>query len=249
MPTLQHLDNRQIDEAILAASQRQVPVTITVRKDGGWANLRSRLLATRDGHLWLAIPTGDDGTGWHEFHPADKAGVSFKLRHHKHIFTGTVACVDEADLPDGSRERVLQVCSPTRMQRLQRRAFQRVDVPPNRIVRVSLWIGGRQSEPVGGGAEQPIWTGRVLNLSAGGFQAICDDEAAAALDVGETVGVRLRFGAEEAVVYADAQYRHHQPGSEGSCLGFQFVGLGQTPEGRQALQAITLKTAQYQREL
>ena len=247
MPTLQHLNNRQTDEVIEMANERHVPVTITVRSEGGWMSLRSRLLDVQQGHLWLELPA-DGGEASHGFRPADKAGVSFKLKHHKHLFTGTVASVGDAQLTDGTRRCVLQVCSPTKMHRLQRRAFHRADVPPNRVVRASFWRGGREAEPTGAGPEQPIWTGRVANLSAGGFQAVCQDQAVSSLDVGETVGVHLRFGTGREVAYADAQFRHCQPLGRELYVGFQFVGLAQTEEGRDTLRLISARTAQFQRE-
>jgi len=248
MPTLQHLNNRQIDEVVEAASQRQVPVTITVRSDSGWMNMRSRLLCTRNSHLCLSLPAPDDGGEPYPFQPADKAGVSFKLKHHKHIFTATVAGTGDAELADGTKQSVLELCSPTRMHRLQRRAFLRVDVPPNRIVRASFWMGGRDAEPAGGRPDQPIWSSRVTNISAGGFQATCEDDAIASLDVGEAVGVHVRFGTEDETVYADAQLRHLQEEDGKLYVGFQFVGLAQTREGRDALQLISTKVAQFQRE-
>jgi len=248
MPTLQHLSNQQIDDVLEIANQRHVPVTVTVRGDLGWRNLRSQLLDIRDGRLFLEMPTDDAGDEAHAFSPADKAGVSFKLKHHKHIFTGTVACAGTATVGEGTRRPVLQVCSPTRMHRLQRRAFHRVDVPAHRIVRASFWYGGCEAEPSGSSPDRPIWSGRVTNLSAGGVQIECDQGVEAWLDVGETVGMHIRFGADHDVAYADAQFRHSQACGNGLLLGFQFVALGQTDQGRKALRLITTRTAQYQRE-
>jgi len=247
MAVLQHLGNQQIDEVIRSAAERQVPATVTVRGQKGWVNLRSRVLDIREGHLWLEFPTSENGSPPHEFSPADKAGVSFKLKHHKHVFTGTVAASDQTQAEDGSPIGVLRVCCPTKMHRLQRRAFIRVDVPDNRVVRASYWSGGCEAEPDPPSALQPIWFGRVSNLSAGGFQVIGDEQALAVLDVGETVGVRIIFGAGGETVYADAQFRHVQQTEGQKLLGFQFVGLAQTTPGREALQLIGSKVAEYQR--
>lgn len=247
MATLQHLSNRQIDEAVEAAAERQVPVTLTVRNERGWTSLHSRLLAVREGHLWLEAPRSDEGEVLHEFQPAEKTGVSFKLKHHKHIFTGIVAAVEEADLGEGGRCRVVQVCSPTKMHRMQRRAFFRAEVPANRVVRASFWLGGREAEPSGPAPDRPVWYGRVANLSAGGFQLRTTADAAGAVEIGETVGVRVIFGAGDETVYADAQFRHLQQEAGEVNMGFQFVGLAQSAEGRRALQLIGAKTSEYQR--
>jgi len=249
MASLQNLTNQQIDEVLYAAAERQIPATITVRESTGWASYHTRLVAIRQGHILLEAPSPEAGERPREFRPADKIGVSFKLKHHKHVFTGTVAETSQTTLDDGSVRRVLCVCSPTRMQRMQRRAFNRSDVPGNRIVRVSFWLGGRENEPAGTTPDQPVWSGRVVNISAGGFQLVSEHSIGDAISPGDTVGVRISFGIGEEAVYADAQFRHCLEEGGKFHLGFQFVGLGLTPEGREALQAIGSKANQFQREL
>ncbi len=248
MATLQHLTIRQIDEVIRSACQRRMPATITVRADGRWSNLHARMIGVRDGHLLLELaqPEGDGHV--HEFQPADRAGISFKLKHHKHIFTATVAAVETERSADGTDVRVLQACIPTKMHRMQRRAFLRAPVPANRVVRASYWVGGREFEPTSGSEDQPVWSGRVMDISAGGFQMTSADGGNDALEIGETVGVRISFGAGEETVYADAQFRHRQETDGDIHLGFQFVGLAQTSEGRRALQRIGGRAAQFHRE-
>jgi c-di-GMP-binding flagellar brake protein YcgR len=174
--------------------------------------------------------------------------VSFKFKHHKHVFTGTVVGLEDTELPGGAALRALVVCSPTRMHRMQRRAFLRADVPPNRVVRASFWLGGRDAEPAGTSPDCPVWSGRVTNISAGGFQVISSDQGARCLEVGETVGVRIHFGVGEEAVYADAQFRHVQEAEGKLYVGFQFVGLAQTPEGRKTLELISVKAGQFHRE-
>jgi c-di-GMP-binding flagellar brake protein YcgR len=249
MASLQNLTNQQIDEVLYAAAERQVPVTVTVRLEAGWASYHTRILEIRQGHILLEAPTPEAGEQPHGFRPADKIGVSFKLKHHKHVFTGTVAETSQTMLDDGSVRGVLHVCSPTRMQRMQRRAFNRSDVPANRIVRASFWLGGRENEPAGTTPDQPVWSGRVVNISAGGFQLVSEHSLGDAVSPGDTVGVRISFGIGDEAVYADAQFRHCQEEGGKFHLGFQFVGLGLTPDGRAALQVIGSKANQFQREL
>ncbi|MDY6914054.1 MAG: PilZ domain-containing protein [Planctomycetota bacterium] len=247
VPTLQQLNNCQINEVLAEAARRQVPVTITVAVDASWATLHSRLLAVKTEHLFLAAPPPEAGVEQHEFAPADKVGVSFKLKHHKHIFSATVAGLEQLELADGTVSPVLKVCSPTRMQRLQRRAYIRAAVPANRIVRASFWLGGRKAEPAGTTPERPVWSGRVTDISAGGFQIEANPEAAAAMDVGECVGVRFVFGTSDEAVFADAQFRHIGQEGQVTRMGFQLVGLAQSREGQAALQLISARVAEFHR--
>jgi c-di-GMP-binding flagellar brake protein YcgR len=285
MALLQELDIRQINEVLEQASQRQVPVTITVRLDNRWANYPSRILAVRDDHVLLERPLGEPGVGQtqrsaepqhegqpagateenppscepHEFVPAERIGLSFKLKHYKHVFCATVTGFGNTELPrtgapDGEAAisgdtpvvaPTLVVCCPTRLQRLQRRAFLRAPVPPNRIVRVSFWLGNWQDEPSGANAQTPVWMGTVSNISAGGLQILTDSNAANVLKMGNSVGVRLAFGAGDQTVYADAQFRHIEAAGDKTLIGFQFIGLAQTPQGRHALDLISKKVGEY----
>lgn len=246
MATLQDLDNRQINEAVGLAVQRQAPLTVTVRQGAAWRNFHSRFLTRRGEHILIEPPAAPEGEAAPEFQPADKLGISFKIKHHKHLFTATVVGSQRYGLPSGGESDALAVCSPTRMQRLQRRAYNRVDVPPGRIVRAAFWPGGREAEPAGASAERPVWSGQVTNLSAGGFQLVAASESAEALETGEIVGVRVSFGAAEDAVFSDAQFRHVEISGGRATMGFQFLGLGQTAEGRDALARISAKVGEFQ---
>lgn len=246
MATLQDLNTRRIDESLLEAAMRRVPATLTIRMGKAWCNYHSRVLALADNRLLMELPGPEEHSAPHEFVPAEKVGVSFKLKHHKHIFSAVLAGTVQFALDDGTTVPALAFVPPTRMQRLQRRAYLRADVPPNRIVRASFWTGGKESEP-SGSPDCPVWSGHVVNISAGGFQLAAHTGAADGLEVGETVGVRLSFGAGRETVYADAQFRHLQEDNGEIQMGFQFLGLDQTDEGRQALRLISERVEEFQR--
>jgi c-di-GMP-binding flagellar brake protein YcgR len=248
MAMLQDLDVAQIDQTIAAAIEKQVPVVLTAHGTNAWVNVHSRLLAAHNGRLLLEVPPGEAGLGSPEFRPADKIGMAFKLKHYKHVCTVVIAGNESMALPDGTMAPVVSVCAPSRMQRIQRRVFQRADVPPNRIVRATFWLGDRNAEPTGGQGDRPVWFGRVVNLSAGGLQLRSDCTVTRALEAGDSVGIRLSFGvgADEAV-FVDAQFRHVEDGAGSVLLGFQFVGLEQTQQGQDALRVISAKVGEYQR--
>ena len=207
--------------------------------------LRSRVNGIQGEHMVLEMPRpGDDSTSY-EFTPAEKIGVNLKLKHYKHIFSVTVVGKLKGRLDDGTEYDVLVVCWPSRMQRLQRRAYLRADVPDNRIARASVWLGGQNDEPAGTSPDRPVWSGQVTNLSAGGFQMRTSECASAEMDLDDIVGVRLGFGAGQETVYADAQFRHAQPDGEMTLIGFQFVGLGHSAEGLKALKFIITKVSEY----
>jgi c-di-GMP-binding flagellar brake protein YcgR len=123
----------------------------------------------------------------------------------------------------------------------------RVDVPANWIVRASFWQGACDSEPSGGSPLHPVWFGRVVNISAGGMLLAAEEAVSRALEPGDTVGMRLSFVSSGESLYTDAQFRHLEADKGRVLLGFQFLGLTETPEGRVVLQMISAKVSEYQR--
>jgi c-di-GMP-binding flagellar brake protein YcgR len=246
MPVLQELDGGQITSLLHEATARHVPLAVCACRDGRWLGLRSRFIAPKDNRILIEMPVDEKGACPYEFVPAEKIGISFKLKHHKHTCAATVGGVEQFELSDGTAVPVLSICWPAHMNRLQRRSYLRVDVPANRILRVSFWLGGRSAEPTGGSSEAPVWSGTAANISAGGVHVRCRPEAAAVLDVGDVVGMRLLFGLGGESIHTDAQFRRlEQTGGE-VFLGFQFLGLGQTRQGVQALRVLSAKVAELQ---
>ena len=248
MAKLQEMTQEQIADAMQAAIRRQVPVTVTLKRDSAWTSCHTRLLAVQDPHVLLGDLLVHDDDETPQIAPAEKVGLSFKLKHYKHIFTVTAVGTEKFEGgPDGPGQ-AISVCWPNRMHRLQRRAFIRAVVPQGRVVRASFWVGGRDNEPTQADPECPVWSGRLTNISAGGFQLISADDDVCDLVVGETVGVRLAFEAGSESIYADAQFRRADTIEGQSLLGFQFVGLAQDRKGRQGLQYISGKVAEYHRQ-
>jgi len=246
MAHLQELTLEQINQTIEGAAAKQTPVTVTVREHSAWTSYHSRLLASDGGHLLIIPPVSDYGEV-RDLGSADRVGVSFKFGHYKHVFSATVAGDAQTAGPDGQPTDVVRLVAPSRMQRLQRRAFKRADVPHDIIIRAAFWLGGQSAEPSGQADGQNVWTGVVGNISAGGFQMHCRDYSGPDLDVGEVVGVRLMFGVGGETCFADAQCRHFDVQKDHVALGFQFVGLGHTRESRETLQLISRKVADLHR--
>ncbi|MFP4105493.1 MAG: hypothetical protein ACLFVU_05300 [Phycisphaerae bacterium] len=249
MAILQELKVRQIHDALRLACEKNIPMTVSIQEDGIWTNLRSRFLNMMRDKIFIEIPGEPEGGISREFPPNQNLGISFKLKHHKHICNAVVFGMQQLRMDDGLEIPTLVLRFPVKMQRLQRRAFNRVDIPEGKIARASFWLGGKDAEPTGGEEESPVWTGQLTNLSAGGFQVAAGDDPTQVVEQGDVVGVRLSFGAGVKSIYADAQFRHLGWGEDGKILmGFQFVGLDHTHEGREALTQISDLVRIYQYE-
>jgi len=243
MSILQELNHREIGQVMLVAAERAVPMAITVRRGDGWKNLQSRAAGLRNDCLLLEMPMGPQGN-LHEFRTGESVGVSLKLKHHKYLFLAEVA--DHS--PSGGRGEegpLLVLSRPTRMQRLQRRAYVRAPVPEGCVARAAFWLGGQMNEPSGTSPDRPVWNGRLLDLSAGGFSVRTAEDSVRILEVGYLMGVRLVFGVGLEAVYANACLRHVAPQEGGAVMGFQFLALEHSEDGRNALRAISRKVSEF----
>jgi c-di-GMP-binding flagellar brake protein YcgR len=241
MSILQELNHREIGQIMLVAAEKRVPVAMTVSQSDRWENLQSRIVGLRNGCLLLEMPMGPQGN-LHEFQPSESVGVSLKLKHHKYLFLSGVADCDAA----GEDGPLLVLSRPVRMQRLQRRAYVRVEVPAGCVARAAFWLGGKRSEPTGASPDRPVWNGRLVDLSAGGFSVRTKEDSVRVLETGYLMGVRLLFGVGHEAIYADTCLRHVIPGGDGAVMGFQFLGLEHTDDGRQILRDISRKVSEFQ---
>lgn len=246
MSIVQHLSPRQIQECLDEAIRRQAPISLTCRTGTQWHNLHTKFLHSTPQALWLEYPTGAQDPV-PEIAEGMELGLSFKLKHHKHILNTIVEAVGQFGLADAAEVRAIGVASPQRVQRVQRRAYHRVDVPRNRSVLATFWPGGLPAAAAGN-ATALNWEGWVTNISAGGFQVRIGGRNAPDLDVGDLVGVCIDLGQEYEEVLADAKFRQQRRDERGvTYQGFQFVGLNETSQGREMLRRIAGVVCEFQR--
>jgi len=246
MPIVQRLRKSQIAECLAEAVARQTPVTLTCRQDGRWHTLRTQILSKDERGLWVAFPQPRTAP-MPQLRVGMEIGLSFKLKHHKHIFNTVVEAMGQFGLPDGQQVQALRTSAPQRMQRVQRRAYQRVQVPRNRSVLATFWHGGLAV--VEAGRQPPLtWEGWLTNISAGGFQVRLVTHGAPELEVGDLVGVRIDLGEDYAPIVCDAQFRQQVVDERGVRLqGFQFVGLNESRRGQNILRRIGRAVIEFQR--
>lgn len=247
MVALQELQVSEIDQVLQSALERQIPVTVTLLENGHWVNQYTRLVEIGPQRVLIEMPVAAAAGQQHEFSPADKIGLSFKLKHHKYIVSGTVAGRQRHCGLDGVERGVLSVCKPSRMHRLQRRLYIRAVVPDGIIARASLWLGGREAEPAGVTPQTPVWSGRIMNLSLGGIQVTVSDSGVRLLETGDLLGVRMAFGAGQETVFGDLQLRHIAADGDNTILGLQLLGLEQTSDGRKAIAVLGRRITEFQR--
>lgn len=247
MPIIQELNERQIQECLGELTQRGVPIIINCQLGDNWITLHSKVLQHGSETIWLDYPLSTEGGVSLEV--AQPISLSFKVKHHKHVFNTIIEAVGTFSVQNGPRVQAIRIATPHCMQRIQRRAYNRVDVPRSRSVLATFWLGGHGNSPQGPAqAALLTWEGWVTNLSAGGFQVRAPRHAVPAMEEGDLSGVKLEIGNEYGLVEADVQLRHQaEDGKGGILLGYQFVGLNETAAGRQTLEILGRVVADFQR--
>ena len=245
MASLEKLSAEQLAEVMAAAVGARARITVTIRHRSRWLTYRSRLLAAEGDSLWIAMPTRDGSPQPERYGPGEEIGVTFRVSNQRHVF-GTMV-LEGGSAADGGGKQVaaLRVELPAELSRASR-TESRVDMPARRVVRASLWLGGRDAMPEGPLPWAPVWSGRVLNLSAGGCCVRTDGEAGRYLDPGDVVGLRMLFVEDDEEVSLDAQLRHTEPDGRMVLLGFQFAELDGSERTARALAVIRAKADEYQ---
>ena len=122
------------------------------------------------------------------------------------------------------------------------------DVPRNRSALATFWRGGVGGPPNDLADRSLTWEGWVTNISAGGFQVRTTSQGSLPLEVNDVVGVRIDLGQEYDAILAEAQFRQETCGERGvTLLGFQFVGLNDSSEGRETLRCLGRIVCDFQR--
>ncbi len=232
MPTIEELSQRQIQDSICEAMNKRVPLILSHRQGEVWVSSQSQILRVLQDRLYLAYPqTQYQDEPPPVFQPDTLVGVSYKIRHHKHIFNVAVQGISDLAV-DGRETRILCLNLPAEMQRVQRRAFERAEVPRNRSVLATFCQGNLPGQA----PNTVTWEGWMVNISAGGFQVRLPAHGSPELEVGDIVEVRLDLGQEYQPIQAKAQFRHAISDERGVMrMGFQFVGLNESRQGREIL--------------
>jgi len=167
--------------------------------------------------------------------PGDRMGVTFRLNHRKCVFSTLLESVQSE--PDRV---VLNLRWPDHLQQLQRRSFERVDVPRGRVIAVRFWQ--ETTAPAG----RDVRHGQLENLSAGGMRIRISHEFNVRIGDAYKCVFASRPGAPSTIL--DARVQHKEAVDDGRVsVGLQFLGLEASAEGQRTLERLARMVHQFQR--
>ncbi|MGB9625672.1 MAG: flagellar brake protein [Phycisphaerae bacterium] len=251
MSTVLTVEPTRRDQALDEAVSRNVPIVLSVRDGVSWAVHKSRFLGSNRVAKRLYIecpPPAAPESPPPEVRRGEAVGVAFRRGHKKCVFTAVMLGQEDYGPDGGSPVPALALSWPDSLQELQRRAYYRVSVPPHKTVKVELWQGGAACRKKAGSAEWPSYTGRLMDLSAGGMCLVLPPNRNPRLDAGDAVGLEFQPEPGGPAFLLNGLVRYVDPAPDGATtVGLQFVGLEATVENRKVLQQLLRVVNQYYR--
>jgi c-di-GMP-binding flagellar brake protein YcgR len=241
MSMTQTIAEGQHHEILEASINRRMRAVVSHRLAEGWRTYKASFVSgSRLAKAVVIRLQIRDDTPEQELPPCGKSvGITFRLGHKKCMFTAVIqSSVRERDTCS------VTVAWPEQLHYLQRRAYERVTPPKGTVVAVRFWpedSASRQPD-----RERNVRHGQLEDLSAGGMRVKTGDLSD--IEVGQTYRcvVAPKPGAPPLIV--DAVLRHREATDRGrASLGFHFLGLEASAEGRKLLDQIVKVVTQFQR--
>lgn len=225
------------DEILEDAIERQLRTSLSFRRAKDWHTRKSAFVSRHQASssLCIKVLTPRESPPFPLPHPGDTLGVTFRLNHRKCLFGGKVYSIRQED-----GHLLVTLGWPDHLQQVQRRAFERVVVPHGQVIAVRFW---RDDEP--SSADRNVRHGQLENLSAGGMclkAAGCSETRA-----GDAYKCVFAPNPNAPSLILDARLQHCETAEQGRVLlGFRFVGLEATPEGRASLDRLAHFVSRFQ---
>jgi len=220
------------DQVLAESTQQQRRAVLTHHDATGWRLIKASFADEAGPRQQVALrlpPTTEPGDV-SRLLPGAALGVTFRLGHKKCLFATVIESSESR--ADGV---ILFVRRPEQLQQLQRRAYERVAPPPGSVIAVRFWREEPGSE--GGAASQAsrnVRHGQLEDISAGGMRIKAADPQKMELE--KTYRCIFTTGPGKPAFVLEALLRHRETIDHGrASLGFQFVGLETTTEGRKVL--------------
>jgi hypothetical protein len=235
------LSGSRQDQLLLDAVAHQRHVVLTQQTPDGWRLFKGKFIAgsgaTRSLMVKLAPSPSDSDVTLPE--PGETLGTTFRVGHKKCMFSTPLEGVHRGG--DGVS---VTLRWPRDIQQIQRRVYERAQPPRGSVVAVRFWRTDRHGETVRD--ERDVKYGQLEDISCGGMRVRATE--AVQVDVGRAYRCVFTTKTGKPPFVIDALLRHREAADHGrASLGFQFVGLDATEEGREVLARLARVIARLKR--
>jgi len=161
----------------------------------------------------------------------DSVGISFKYGYSKFIFEAKVLGFE----PSQNRNSLgrIVVNAPEKIEVLAKRSYFRVNIPNSLDIPVTLSHHQENKTQNSDG----LWTGRLIDISAGGAQVAVPAVQNPTIKKGHTALIKFTSPNQDTPITIQGLVRYTAPTADEKniCFGFQLVGLEATKQGRATL--------------
>jgi c-di-GMP-binding flagellar brake protein YcgR len=197
---------------------------------GGKWNIVDIVILAAD-QTGIRVQTLSENTQGLIFKKDQPVGLCFPHEHYNYIFESAIT---EPPTPASPTE--LKFDMPDKIERMQRRAYERQPIPNGLNVRAMFWHRGHMKHP-GQKPREDYWQGKLENLSAGGTMIRVKHDYRDFFSMDQLVGVQFTPMSYQKPLLLEARVRHLDtpPAEESLLVGVEFIGLEASPEGRDTL--------------
>ena len=246
MAFLHDVSSEEMSQAIERLAEDNTSLALTVRYQGRWVTFRTRAIASHGDTIWVETRKADHLPTPYEFAKGLDVGVAFNVLYRKFVFRAAVVGVETYRIEDGVEATALKLHCKDNPRKVERRLNTRLDLSLDTNTRATLWLGGQEAMPSEEDIAAPVWSGRILDLSAGGLLLRTSYEAGKYVDVGDIVGVQIVFEDNEEPILIDTQVRHCERDGEMALIGVQFIETDQAPDNISGIATIRQKIAELE---
>ena len=190
--------------------------------------------------------------------PEQTVGISFKYGFEsavsgaRFVFGAEVAAVGSTGSPQvepAAGMGSVSLSMPEEVDVIQRRNFERIMTPEKMDVAVSVWsrnfLEGGRGTPAAEVSQS--WTGRLVDISAGGLAVAISLSQGPVLETGQFVNLKFVPLPNETPLAFNAYIKSVSQTAAGDsvCVGLEMVGLEASAEGRLVLQRLCNVVEQY----
>lgn len=220
----------QIRDFLLSSIQGHADVVVSFTHGGKWHLIHTQICRFDEDSIALK----GDSEGLVVNQPV---GMCVRLGHFKYLFETRVSSLDDGQV---------LLDYPEIVEQLQRRAFERQQVPANLKVKCLFWHRGYLDDIQTAPAEQ-YWQGRLLNLSSGGAQIAVDLDLKDYFSKGQLVGVQFTPMSYQRPLLLEAHVKYLiEQSDQGQFLvGVEFLGLEASADGREVLHRLVRVVHDY----
>jgi c-di-GMP-binding flagellar brake protein YcgR len=225
-------------------TEKRIPVTITAKDEANWQVYKSSFLAVQANRVILTQPVPDTFDADTHLTDGQEVAVSFKKGYYKHLLVSRVIAHEDYELDRGVSTPVIVVLIPDKIERIQRRAYNRGMVPDGQTVTATF------KRISGAPGSTPSHEGLLTDVSAGGLGMRMPEADLTDLCEGEQFTLRFVPLPDHDLIEVNVRLRHitRDPDDPQCTLGFQIIGMEISEEGRATLRRIGRVVSLYQRQ-